>query len=169
MQEKSLPPSRPVHVSTAVQATRMAVLAERLRRARADSGLSQEEVAFAISSTVRSLTRWEGGECEPGFTLLCALADLYGVSLDWLADRSPLRSPAVEGAVLVDEDVLDALRRIATRGGRLTEIPAEMIRHPGIDYAYVVPPRPRAVTVEEASRIETEVRKHIDLLKGKRD
>lgn len=168
MQEKPTPSVRPLPISSAVHAARLATLAQRLRQARADAKILQDDAAHAIGSTVRSLTRWESGECEPGFSLLCSLADLYGVSLDWLADRSPLRGPLLEGAVLVDEDVLDAVRQIAERGGRLTEIPADMIRHPGIDYAYVIPSRPRAVSMDEASRIDAEVRKHIDQLKGKR-
>lgn len=168
MSEKSSPSVRPIPMSPAVQAARLATLAQRLRQARTEAKILQEDAAYAIGSTVRSLTRWESGECEPGFTMLCSLAELYGVSLDWLADRSPMRGPLVEGSVLVDEDVLDAVRQLAERGGRLTEIPSQMIRHPGIDYAYVIPTRPRAVSMEEAARIDEEVRKHIELLKGKR-
>lgn len=169
MSDSPSPSARPIPISPAVQAARLTTLAQRLRQARTEAKLSQDDVAYAIGSTVRSLTRWESAECEPGFTLLCSLAELYGVSLDWLADRSPLRGPLVEGSVLVDEDVLAAVRDLAERGGRLTEIPSQMIRHPGIDYAYVIPTRPRAVSMDEAARIDAEVRKHIDQLKGKKN
>ncbi|MGE3173043.1 MAG: helix-turn-helix transcriptional regulator [Planctomycetota bacterium] len=67
-------------------------MAQRLREARLKAGLSQEEVALRIGSTPRSLTRWENGECDPGFVSVRAMARLYSVSLDWIAGDAPPRS-----------------------------------------------------------------------------
>lgn len=168
MQDKPPAPGDGLPSTPNAQTTRTGVLAERLKLARAAAKLSQEETAHRVGTTIRSLTRWESGECEPGFTLLCALADTYHVSLDWLADRSNLRTSVTEGCVLVDEDVLDTIRGIADKGGRLGDIPPQMVRHPGIGYAFVVPRRGKVLTLEEAARVDAEVRKCIESMKGRK-
>jgi len=56
----------------------------RLRTARLQAGLSQEAVAHRAGCAARSVTRWETGRCDPGITMVLLLAELYGVSLNWL-------------------------------------------------------------------------------------
>lgn len=60
----------------------LAGLGERLRRAREEAELTQDEAAQEIGTTTRSIRRFERGEYEPSMTQLAALAVLYEVSSD---------------------------------------------------------------------------------------
>jgi transcriptional regulator with XRE-family HTH domain len=62
-------------------------LAQRLRQARDEFGLTQAQVCQLVGCTVRSITRWEAGTCEPGVLTTQLLASLYKVSLDWIVGR----------------------------------------------------------------------------------
>ena len=60
----------------------------RIRALRKEAGEKQEETASAIGLTVRQYQRYEAGEQNPNLENFCALADHFGVSLDYLAGRS---------------------------------------------------------------------------------
>ena len=64
---------------------------EIIRALRKENKEKQTEVAKAIGLTVRQYQRYEVGEQKPGFDKLCALADHFGVSLDYLAGRTDQR------------------------------------------------------------------------------
>ena len=65
--------------------------AKRLRELRKEQGETQVQVAKAIAMTVRQYQGLEGGTSLPNFQNLWALADHFGVSLDYLAGRSDRR------------------------------------------------------------------------------
>ena len=52
---------------------------------------TQVQTAKAIEITDRQYQRFEAGENLPGFENLCALADHFGVTLDYLAGRTDER------------------------------------------------------------------------------
>ena len=64
---------------------------ERIKELRKEFKESQVKVAEAIGITPRQYQRIEAGEQKPGFENLCALADHFGVSLDYLAGRTDER------------------------------------------------------------------------------
>lgn len=64
---------------------------ERMRILRKERKETQVQVAEAIGITGRQYQRFEAGEQKPGFDNLCALADHFGVSLDYLAGRTDRR------------------------------------------------------------------------------
>lgn len=64
---------------------------ERMRMLRKERKETQVQVAEAIGITDRQYQRFEAGEQKPGFDNLCALADHFGVSLDYLAGRTDQR------------------------------------------------------------------------------
>lgn len=64
---------------------------ERMRMLRKEHKETQVQVAEAIGITDRQYQRFEAGEQKPGFDNLCALADHFGVSLDYLAGRTDRR------------------------------------------------------------------------------
>lgn len=66
-------------------------LQERLRALRKEQKETQLQVAQAIGITDRQYQRFESGVNLPGFDNLCALADHFEVSLDYLAGRSDRR------------------------------------------------------------------------------
>ena len=64
---------------------------ERIKTLRKEANESQVKVAEAVGITPRQYQRFEAGEQKPGFDNLCALADHFGVSLDYLAGRTDER------------------------------------------------------------------------------
>lgn len=64
---------------------------ERIKELRTERKEPQVKVAEAVGITPRQYQRFEAGEQKPGFDNLCALADHFGVSLDYLAGRSDER------------------------------------------------------------------------------
>lgn len=66
----------------------MGILENRLRELRTEHGWSQETVARKIDTTLRTYCRYEAKEADPKVSALIKIADLYGVSLDYLAGRT---------------------------------------------------------------------------------
>jgi transcriptional regulator with XRE-family HTH domain len=64
---------------------------ERLRELRKEKKETQVQTAKAIEITDRQYQRFEAEENLPGFENLCALADHFGVTLDYLAGRTDER------------------------------------------------------------------------------
>lgn len=67
---------------------------QRLLLLRQESGMTQQQVADAIQTTLRQYQRFEKGEQKPGFDNLVRLADCFQVSLDFLAGRTERRTMA---------------------------------------------------------------------------
>ena len=67
------------------------ILQERLRTLRNEKGETQAQVAAQIGIAERHYQRFEAGVNLPGFENLCALADHFDVSLDYLAGRTEKR------------------------------------------------------------------------------
>ena len=67
------------------------ILQERLRTLRNEKGETQAQVAAQIGIAERHYQRFEAGVNLPGFENLCALADHFDVSLDYLAGRTEER------------------------------------------------------------------------------
>lgn len=64
---------------------------ERLKEIRQSQKLTQKQVAAALNITERQYQRYEGGEQTTTLENLIALADYFGVSLDYLVGRSDKR------------------------------------------------------------------------------
>lgn len=67
---------------------------QRLLLLRQESGMTQQQVADAIQTTLRQYQRFEKGAQKPGFDNLVRLADCFQVSLDFLAGRTERRTMA---------------------------------------------------------------------------
>src|SRR5688572_30033842 len=87
-------------------------LGARLKEARERADLTQQAVAERLRYTIRSLTRWENGESDPGFSKIVELCALYKTSLDWLSGKVPFREPLLPGAILINNDAIQLLRRL---------------------------------------------------------
>lgn len=61
----------------------------RLRSLRERAGLSQSGLARTLNVPRQTYLRYERGETEPTFTVLCELAGALGVSLDAFTKESP--------------------------------------------------------------------------------
>jgi len=66
-------------------------LHERMRELRKERKETQLQVAQAVGITDRQYQRFETGKQKPGFDNLWALADHFGVSVDYLMGRSDCR------------------------------------------------------------------------------
>ena len=64
------------------------ILAERLRQCRKEKGLTQWEVAVYCDITEKAYQNYELMTREPRLDILVKIADMYGVSLDYLTGRS---------------------------------------------------------------------------------
>lgn len=64
---------------------------ERLVSLRKERKETQVQLADAIGITSRQLQTLEAGQSLPQFETLCAIADHFGVSLDYLAGRTDER------------------------------------------------------------------------------
>ena len=61
---------------------------ERLVAVRKAQNLTQKQLAAAIGISEVGLQNYEGGRRKPAFDVLLALADYFGVSLDYLTGRT---------------------------------------------------------------------------------
>ena len=66
----------------------MKVFGERLKELRVEKGLTQRELAQALSITVPTLSHWECGYQEPSFKDLIMLCKYFDVSADYLLGLS---------------------------------------------------------------------------------
>ena len=64
------------------------LFSQRLREIRKRSGVPQSSIATYLSITVSAYSKIENGKGKPSYTRLIALADYFGVSLDYLVGRS---------------------------------------------------------------------------------
>lgn len=137
----------------------------RLRAAREAAGLQQVQASERVGLPVRSLRRWESGLADPGVEKTMRLAEVYGVSVDWLLGRTDVRACVRPGMVMLDENAIATLHRLVATGRRLADVPADLIRHPGLQYASGVPAKPHFVPHEEAVQIEARLRVVIERLR----
>lgn len=93
-------------------------IGERMAELRKDRGLKQKEIAEVLNVAVSTVSNYETDSHEPDLTNLCKLADLLGVSTDYLLGRTDikenmniLKEPIHEN--LTKEDVLHMLEHIS--------------------------------------------------------
>lgn len=65
-----------------------------IMRLRKDKGLTQEQLANALGISYQAVSKWETGNSCPDIAALPLLADLFGVSIDALFDRTPAEAEA---------------------------------------------------------------------------
>lgn len=80
-------------------------MAQKLTTLRKEKGLTQMELAEVLDVSRQAVSKWELGTALPGTDKLKSIADLYGVSVDYLLDENqeryeptiPLASSTPEG------------------------------------------------------------------------
>lgn len=68
-------------------------IGENIKRLRRDRKLTQEEVAAHLGISFQTVSKWERGEGYPEITMLPALANYFGVSVDELIGMGRLAGP----------------------------------------------------------------------------
>ena len=73
------------------------MLHEQIRRLRMAHGITQVELAHRLGVSKQSVSNWESNNIQPSIELLEKIADLFGVTTDYLLGREPLRVLDVSG------------------------------------------------------------------------
>lgn len=64
------------------------MLSAQFKKVRLEKGFTQKQVADGLNITEQAYQRYEYGKTVPSALVLIALADFFGVSLDYLVGRS---------------------------------------------------------------------------------
>ena len=59
---------------------------ENLKQLRIEKGLSQDELAKLLNTSLKTISHWETGYSEPSLTQLCELAKIFDISTEELLD-----------------------------------------------------------------------------------
>lgn len=68
----------------------------RLKQLRTENDVNQSDVAELLDVTRQAYSRYERGERELGYDMLCKLADYFNVSVDYLIGHETKKSPIME-------------------------------------------------------------------------
>ena len=60
----------------------------RLKQLRTERGMSQVRLAMELSVSQHTISRYETGEREADYAMLIRIADFFGVSVDYLLERT---------------------------------------------------------------------------------
>lgn len=61
---------------------------DRLAGLRRSTGMTQDALASRLGVSAQAVSKWERAVCCPDISLLAALADTFGISIDLLFGRS---------------------------------------------------------------------------------
>ena len=80
-----------------------------IKAAREKQGLTQQECADLFDVKLRAWQTYEQGVSEPKFEVLCKIADVFGVTTDYLLGREPAPDPFADRNLNKEseEDVID--------------------------------------------------------------
>ena len=65
------------------------IIAQNLTKLRQANNLTQLDLAERLNYSDKSISKWEHGDATPPINVLKDIADLYGVSLDFLVSENP--------------------------------------------------------------------------------
>lgn len=75
----------------------------RLKQLRENKGLSQYAFANKLGLSQSAVGNWESGKRIPDAEMLCAIADYFEVSVDYLLGRSDNKNPEIFISNLMDQ------------------------------------------------------------------
>lgn len=80
-----------------------------IKAAREKQGLTQQECADLFDVKLRAWQTYEQGVSEPKFEVLCKIADVFGVTTDYLLGREPAPDPFADRNLNKEseDDVID--------------------------------------------------------------
>ncbi len=97
------------------QDTLKAIIAANIADLRKKNGMTQQDLAAKLNYTDKAISKWERGESIPDVMVLKQIADMYGVTVDYLltdVHEEPKPAPAEEPA----DDTLRKRQSLRTRG-----------------------------------------------------
>ena len=92
-----------------------AIIAANIAELRKKNGMTQQDLAGKLNYTDKAISKWERGESIPDVMVLKQIADMYGVTVDYLLSETHEEPtpPAEEKPVVDDQKKRQSLR---TRG-----------------------------------------------------
>ncbi len=88
------------------------IIARNIVELRRANNMTQLELAEQLNYTDKAVSKWERGESLPDVSVLKAIADLFGVKMDYLVTLDHVEAVA---EVLMSEDAADEAARLAKR------------------------------------------------------
>ena len=93
---------------------------------REKNGLTQKDCADRFNVTLRAWQTYEQGVSEPKYELLCKIADMFDVSLDYLLGRTTVRAMNTlpedalteEQVKMIDEAIVDSYEKLSVETRR---------------------------------------------------
>ena len=85
----------------------MSTFQERLSKKRKEKKLTQAEVAEQLNVSFQAVSQWERGETSPDIDKLSEIANLYGVTIDWLIKGENVNSPEINFDAPLSERLFD--------------------------------------------------------------
>ena len=78
-------PDIPVSQASATpQENLRAVIAANITNLRKNSGMTQQDLAVRLNYTDKAISKWERGESVPDIVILKQIADIFGITVDYL-------------------------------------------------------------------------------------
>jgi len=109
-------------------------LGERIRKTRLEKKISQQTIADALGVTRSSVSQWEKGKNDPSSDKYRLLAEVLGVSPDWLISGGYAHSSIDVGAL---QEILEIIFETATDldltlpGENVATLAADVYEHLG--------------------------------------
>lgn len=90
-------------------------LGKRIKELRIENNLTQEELAEQLGVSFQAVSRWENDLTYPDITLLPILANMFGVTVDYLLDVDIMKKEAEINAIIEETIVLRNLGKTDER------------------------------------------------------
>ncbi len=74
-----------------------------LKKLRTEKGVSQQQLASVIGISQQSINKYENHNIEPDIFTLCALADYFDTSIDYLVGRAETNEPILSSRLEPEE------------------------------------------------------------------
>ena len=92
---------------------------EKLQKLRAREGISQDRLAELLDVSRQAVSRWERDETMPETEKVVQIAEIFGVTTDYLLRQQAEEKPRPHAAVEPKKDWIDKLAYIAKTKGYL--------------------------------------------------
>ncbi len=88
------------------------ILADKIINERKKNGWSQEELADKLSVSRQSVSKWEGAQSIPDISKILQMAELFGVSTDYLL-KDDIEAVGNDGELTVSEESVPPRRKVS--------------------------------------------------------
>ena len=106
-------------MSPTAQESLSAVIAMNLSELRKSHGMTQQELAEKLNYTDKAISKWERGESVPDILVLKQIADMFGVTVDYLlyeTHEEPIQGADDEEQKMMAAEVAKRQQSIRARG-----------------------------------------------------